>query len=401
MQNTLFLKMRELFGALLGQSFGGRRDLYEVFGYSKTLTYQQLLGKYNRQGIASRIVNAPADALWTMPPKIFKEDTELELPLMPMLNIWDSIRRADILAGIGEFSILVIGTNGNGDPMTPLDGDTITYLQPYSQPEIQISSIVLDTASPYYKEPEIYTITPTNIKENAVSSAGHSFKIHHSRIVHIAENTLVNNIYGIPRLLKTWNDLEDLAKVSGGSSECFWLAGNRGMQVDIDKDMQLDPADEAALADEVAEYIDGMSRVLKTRGVKINNLGSDVPNPSHNFEMQISLISGTSGIPRRILIGSEAGQLASEQDRFNWAERIEERRRNFGEPVVMTRFCKRLMEAKIIAPANYTFSWPDAFQTTPLEEAQILAVKGRAIASAMSAHEKYPNYTKNFLDNAI
>lgn len=393
-----FLQLREAIGAFLGISFKGKRDLYACFGYPQQVSYNMLLGKYSRQGIASRIVNAPADALWTQPPKLIGG----EWPTIPMLDIWEAVRRADILAGIGEFSLLVIGT----DDGLPLDqpltqAKKITYLQPYSQGETKITQLNTDATSPHYQEPELYTITPQNLAETAKGIGKASFRCHRSRVVHIAENTLVNKIYGIPRLLKVWNDLEDLAKVSGGSSECFWLTANRGLQLDLDKDMQLSPEDEKALADEVSEYVDGMSRVMKTRGVKINNLGSDVPNPSYNFEIIMSLLSGTAGIPRRILLGSEQGQLASEQDRNNWAERIQERRTIFGQPVILFPLVKKLIAAKMMPEAIYSFEWPEPFQTTPVEEAQIAAIKGRAIASAMAGHENYPEITKNFLDNYI
>ena len=68
------LTSRNKLGALLGMMFGGKRDLYSVFGYTKAVSYNMAYGKYNRQDIVARVIDAPADALWTKPPLIVTGD---------------------------------------------------------------------------------------------------------------------------------------------------------------------------------------------------------------------------------------------------------------------------------------------------------------------------------------
>lgn len=404
MVTNSILKARETLGTMVGYMFGRRRDLYEVFGYSRTITYRQALAKYIRQGIASRIVNAPAAALWASPPKL-----NIELNTEDHVDLWGAIMRADILAGIGEFSILVIGVEGMDENLeTPLNTNIanakITYAQPYSFQDVTINTFVDNMASAQHMKPEFYTINPSI--SQAINRSITSKRIHYTRVIHVLENALVDEVFGIPRLLKVWNDLEDLAKVSGGSSECFWLAGNRGMQIDVDKDMQIDSNDEANLNAEVQEYIDGLSRFIRTRGVTVKNLGSDTPDPRSNFDMLINLISGTTGIPKRILIGSEAGQLASEQDKLNWAERISERRTLFGESVVLNQLFYRLKQANVIpSDTVIEYSWPEIVTMTPLELSSMFANYGRGINNISLAEknnltaQKTVDFYKDVFDN--
>ncbi len=183
-------------------------------------------------------------------------------------------------------------------------------------------------------------------------------------------------------MAKVYNLLDDLMKIAGGAPEAFWMNARAGLQADIDMEMELDDEDATALADEIEEYQHQLRRIIKTRGVDLKPLGTEVASPKDQFNMLISLLSGTTGIPQRILIGSEAGQLASEQDRANWAERIEERRVLFAEPYILDPLIRRFMEVGLLPEIDdYEYEWPEAFKVSPLESAQTMASQARAIGN--------------------
>lgn len=395
----------------LGVRFDGKRDFYAIFGYKRVLRFQDYVGKYLRQDIAKRIVNAPVSATWRTPPIITVEGqdtfTEEWAKLVKKHKIWKQMERADKLAGIGNYAVLLLGIN-DGRKMevsvNPREGNDLLYLQPYSQPNAEIMELEDDPTNERFGMPKMYRVTASNplttlgsavvgrTAQKAVKQQ--QFMVHHSRIIHVAEDTLENNFLGIPRLEAVFNLLDDLLKVAGGTSETFWLAGNKGMQVDIDKDTDLSVDDAAALSDELEEYQHQLRRFIRTRGVKIKDLGGETPNPKEIFNMIIALISGATGIPRRILTGSEAGQLASDQDRANWSDRIVERRVNFVEPNIITSAIIQISAAGIIKPVeteNISYSWPSNFQMTPLENAQTMAQKARAAV----------NYAKQFKEHPI
>ena len=383
------LLSRVLSFASVGLRFGDKRDYYAVFGYKPVLKFNDFFQTYRRQDIASRIIDAPAQAIWRNPPEIKTEGpfkTAWDV-LVKKAKLWNAFERVDRLAGLGSFSTLLIGFD-KSDLETPAsNASEILYLQPYSEESVDITALVEDASDPRFTLPKTYKVKLVDPKRSLGTTSGsHTVGtrtierlVDQSRILHVAESTLDDNLFGVPRLCKVFNLLDDLLKVAGGSAETFWLEGRKGLHVNVDKEMELSGVDETALADEIEEYQHQLRRVIRTRGVEVNALGSDTPNPKGNFDMIMSLISGTTGIPRRILMGSEAGQLASEQDRANWAERIQERRLSFAEPVVLFPFVKLCQDASVLPKDDdVEFEWPSAFIMSPLEEGQTMAQKARA-----------------------
>jgi len=401
---------RNTFNQLLGLSFGGKRDTYAVFGYNKKPTTEQFRLRYEHEGIASRIVDAFPNAIWANPPKIGLADSELRTSwdaLAYKSKLYNALSRADKLVGIEPYSVLLLGFDDSSDLSTPVDANKVTdllYVQPYGASRAQIKKWDEDTKSRHFGLPLLYEINPGQENNNSVTSAAASIlnaanisanlpnrkklKIHWTRILHIAENCLEDNIFGIPRLQIVNNYLDDLLKVVGGTSETYWITSNRGLQVDVDKEMELNEDDAAALEAELDEYIHNLRRVIRTRGVKIDNLGSNTPNPRDTFAMILSVISGTTGIPRRILVGSEIGQLASTQDRANWAERISERRQLFCEPVIVAPLIQRFASYGLLPDVpndKDLINWPSAFLMNPLESAQTNAQRARSLINTAKA----------------
>jgi len=390
-------------GAVLGMMFSGNRDLYEVFGYKRQVTYLEMLGKYRRQDIATRIVEAEPRATWSAPPQALGDEVFMKAwaDLIAGHNIHESFNRLDKLLGIGRYAVLVVGMDDGMSldaPIQPVSGAAsperkLLYLQPYSELSAAIIEYDTNQNSPRYGLPTKYRITPNKIEKptsglpSLLFKAPH-FDVHHTRILHVSEGGLEDNILGTPRLEKVYNLLDDILKTVGGSAETFWLTSNRGMQVDVDKEMELLEADAQALEEEIEEYIHNLRRVIRTKGVTVNSLGSDVADPRGTFSVLTSLLSGATGIPQRILFGSEAGQLASEQDRANWAARIEERRVLFAEPMILNPFVKMMVAATVLpAPTSLVWKWPDAFKMSPLERAQAAAQKARTLANTAKALE--------------
>jgi hypothetical protein len=409
---------REMFSRLLGSWFQGSRDYWRTFGYLNYPPFSETYLKYTRQDIAGRIVDLPADALWDNPPVVTSDNQEWSTAwdnLVTNFNLWQVLSRADKLAGLDLYSIIVVGVAGTGaldtpllDPTAPLpvrgpgrprkaqgiDPGSIIYLQPYSADGAMIEEFDNDPSSPYYMLPKIYKLRGNNFTQqnvqntNAIRFASRpDIRVHASRVLHVVEGALENQVFGVPRMHRVFNLLDDLIKVVGGSAETFWMVSDRGLQIDVDKEMALSPDDAADLTDELDEWEHGRRRVIRTRGVKINPIGSDTPSPQQNVAAIMSLISGASGIPQRILVGSEAGQLASEQDRANWAERTTERRQHFGEPTMIFQAIKKFTAMGVLpAPPDLTITiqWPDAFKLSPLERAQTSAQKARSAANLIN-----------------
>lgn len=394
LSSSLSTIARGVYARLLGDQMNGKRNMYGVFGWNQNPSYNEFVFKYRRQGIARRIVNAPVSALWADPPAIIGDDA-FNIAWNEMIKnvpVFSYLSKADKLAGLGRYSVLVIGTDDGQKLDKPVSGNKprkLLYLQPYGEGSAAIQAYDEDQKSPRFGLPLMYQINPGAFdvlgqgkQKSSISPGRQSFLVHWTRVLHIAENSLESDVIGSSRLEAIYNDLDDLMKVVGGSAETYWLAGNRGLHVDVDKDMELEGDDADNLADEVEDYENELSRIIKTRGVKVKSLGSDVANPTAAFDILMSEISCATGIPKRELMGSEAGQLASQQDRANWAQRVAERISEFGQPVVMMPFIVRMIALGVLPePKSLTIDWPDAFKMNPLERAQTSAQMARSAAN--------------------
>lgn len=397
------LVSRAILASSFGKTFGGNRDIYATLGYRKNIIFGDMREKYDREHIAARIVDAPASATWNHPPILEikdegdnkrqgKEFLEIWNKLTERLDLYSKFERADKLAGIGEYSILLIGLRASGsmesNPTKKLKGDDIMYLSPFSQENSAIQNFVDDPTSPRFSEVEFYNISSGKQIANLRSF---QIKTHWSRVLHFADNLLENEVYGLPRLLRVFNLFDDLGKVVGGSAEFYWRIADRGMQAMIDPDMELDKDDEKNLSDEIDEYVHGMRRFIRTRGVELKSLGSETADPRGPFQNIISLISGATGIPQRILLGSERGQLASSQDKASWNEKIVERQRLYAGPVIVRTFVDRLISWNILPDLSYIIKWPVITPQTD-EERSIIAVRissaAKNLANAKSAGGK-------------
>ncbi len=375
----------------LGIQANGSRDLYDVFGWHKTPKYQDFIDKYRRQDIAVRVINAPVNGLWSDPPKITGDDTFNAAwnDLLARIPVFFNVQRLDKLAGLGRFAILVIGFDDRGkleEQIVRKKDTKVLYMQPYGEGSVTIDSYDENPKSSRFGLPLIYEVDPGTFDSNSgirkVTKAQHKFKIHWSRVLHVAENILESPVFGSSRLEAVYNVLDDILKVTGGSAETYWLNANRGLHVNVDKDLDLDPEDAENLSEEMEEYQHNLRRIIRTRGVEVSPLGSDVADPTGTFDVQLSLLASCTGIPKRVLAGSEAGQLASQQDRANWSQRIEERITEYGQPIILIPLLRLLIDSGVLpSPLSLVIEWPDAFKMNPLERAQTSAQMARSAAN--------------------
>ncbi len=390
---------RAKLSGMLGESFKGKRDTYEVLGYPKTLTFDNFRDKYIRQDIASRIVDAPAKASWSLPPIVRENDDPKDITkfeeewneIVKSLKVFHYMERVDRLAGLGRYAVMLIGFGGSGDLERAVStAKSVNFLSTFSEKTACVQNLVDDLNDPRFGLPKTYTIDlSTELTDTGRTRAVQALNtkiVHWTRMIHVAEDLLEDEIFGRPRLERVYNLLDDLVKIAGGSAETFWQAADRGLHIDLDKDMPFDVDDEAALGDEIEEYYNNLRRWIRTRGATVKSLGSEIGDPRGHFNVNISLISGATGIPQRILLGSERGQLASGQDERAWAERIRERQQSFAEPMILRPFIDRLIEFDLLTEpkeGDYEVVWPDLTtlgETGKSEIAERIAKAVKAIA---------------------
>lgn len=369
----------------LGKQFDGDRDYYTKLGYPKELEFEQFLAKYMREDIAARVIDFPAEEVWGDGVLILdgSEDEPVDdspfstefAAMAKRLRLSHYCERADKMSGVGHYGVLLIGVAGDGPLTAPVErlnsAADVLYLRPYSEKSADIHSFVNDPTDERYGLPELYNIT---MMSGANGNGTTTIQVHWSRIIHIAENLLDNEVYGVPRLQRVYNRLDDLLKTVGGSAEATWKLMRKGGIFKLAPDARLSPDEESAFEEQIDELDHGLRRFLQLRNIDYSDLGSDVVDPSGIVDLVLSLISGATGIPKRILIGSERGELASSQDERNWAKRVAKRQRNWADPVVLRPFVDRLIRwGALPAPTTgqYHAKWWPLAENTALENADI------------------------------
>lgn len=374
---------RAAIAARMGKSFGTDRDLYEALGYDKNPVYADYMGRYTRQDIARAVVDAPVRACWRMLPRVTEsqdDETEFEekwLATVDRVRVYHHLTRVDRLAGIGNYAVLFLGFDDGKELSEPVtSAGELLYLMPYSQTNATVATWVVDVNEARYGLPETYTVT---MKKGASTTL--SQVVHHSRIVHVAEDLLEDNVEGLPRLQAVFNRLEDLERVVGGSAEMFWRGAFPGYGFKADEGFTLGAQAMTELQDEIEEYMHGLKRYIRLRGISVEDLAMQVADPSDHADVIITLIACAVRIPKRILLGSERGELASSMDERNWIETIDARRVNYCEPVILRAVVDRLVLAGALpAPGDrYVVEWPDLTAPGDKEVADVGAVRSKAL----------------------
>lgn len=366
-----------------GVTFGGKRDTYKALGYERVLLPKDYRARYRRGGVAARVVEALPKATWRGGAELIEDQdptttTEFEEAFVELdnrLGIWAVCMRADVLAGLGNYSVILLGAPGELDTELPktVKAEQLAYLQAFSEEDCLVSKFDDDSSSERFGLPVEYQFNrgASTVRQGA-AQVKFSRTVHWTRVIHVADEALDDRVNGTPRLERVWNYLDDLDKVVGGGAEAFWKRADRGLIFEVDPELQMDEEEANKVQEATDELLHDMRRTLAVRGMKPMPLGSDVANFAAPLDAVLTLIAGASGIPKRILAGSERGELASTQDRENWETRVTDRRHDFAEPVVVRPLVQRLMDRKVLPQVEeYIVQWPEIESLTEVERADV------------------------------
>lgn len=388
-------------GWAMGLTFDGRRDAYAIYGYKRDLTVADYLERYERGGIAGTIVEALPHATWRGGVELIEDDDAKKLT--PLEAAWDAFEEkhkvssrlmgVDILSRLSTFAVLFIGAPGEVNTELPRGqgttqsivflssaiGDGAYRSQAASQREAiragtggvewataSIASWETDDTSERFGQPKSYRVTMPAVP-GADFGKTFSKEVHWSRVIHVAEG---GDVFGAPALKRPWNLLDDLEKCTAGGSEAYFQRANQGRLWSIDKDVKLGagPAADAAkqqMRDEIEKFQHNITRDVRLQGVEVTSLGSDTSQFGPNADAVLTQLAGTVRMPKRILTGSEMGELASSQDRDNWRDQVNGRREMHAGPYVLQRLADRLIAFNYLpTPVSYRPRWGTVLNLT-------------------------------------
>ncbi len=384
---------------------------------------------YDKFGVAERVVNILPDESWGISPKVYEDESEdVETPfekrmkhLSEKLNgdswhrdentnpVWEYLRRVDQLSGVAHYGVLLLGLGiKNDDDWTkPLPGFTdngfegklatsdkdlvdLLYLQAFDASLAEINSLNQNKNVARYGMPISYNITFNDPHYPFFGTGGEATKmgVHWSRVIHICDNRRTSNVYGVPRQKPVYFHLLDLRKLYGGSAEMYWQGAFPGLSFETHPQLgNTVKIDATAMKEQVLAYYNGLQRYLALTGAAAKPLSPQVVDPTQQIERQLDAICIKLGVPKRIFIGSERGELASSQDKDTWEDRLNDRRQTYLNPWVIRPFFDRLIQCKVLPPPEkgYVIDWGGKAELTPMEKATLATQKMQAVASYIQA----------------
>jgi hypothetical protein len=355
------------------QTFDGKRDISREAGYPQHITTTDYWTAYRRGGVAGTIVDKFAETTWRKSPEVTDADEAGEetpfskgwKEIRDRLHVFRAMEQADKLARIGRYSVLLLGFRATDDeyrqPVRRMSNPAdLLYLQSYDEGRVSILQWVTDPRDPAYGLPLEYTLQ-TATESGGFSGAVPSIVAHRSRVIHVAENTLRDRVFGRPALERPWNDLIDYQKIASGTAEAFWQRVVAVMQGIIDPEAQLTEPEVKAYTEALQALQHGLGRIVAQKGAKLEKLIEDEPDPTGAAKLSERRIAAATDYPARILFGSETGERASSEDQKSFFGSVGERQIQYAEPVLLRPFVDRLVEVGILpAPRNgkYSCVWP-------------------------------------------
>lgn len=399
---------------VLSKMFDPRRDIDEECGYPTEVTEIQYRRMYDRE-LGRRIVDIYPSETWKTFPDIYEDpDPEKSTPFEETLDTLNRkqrvlayLQRADELSGIGQYGVILWGFN-DGLPLSePVAGyenweeftgvpskhkaipRQLIYTRVLDETLVDIADYENDATKPRYGLPNHYNITfqdPRVGESDAttVSPNSASYKVHWTRITHIADNRKTNEVLGSPRMQPVWNRLYDLRKVLAGSGEMFWKGGFPGLSLETQPGLENADLDVDATQDMMYNYQNGLQRYLALTGMNAKSLAPQVADPTATFKVHIQAICVTLGVPYRVFMGIEEGVIAGDQATKAWEVRLNNRQTRYVEPMIIDVVLQRFIDVGVLPPTaepmGWTVKWPPTMVPSELEQADVAVKKTEAMS---------------------
>jgi uncharacterized protein len=381
---------RSKFASLAGfDTHSGSREIFKVLGYPAAISFRDYQSRFRRGGIAKRIVKAlPSMMGWSDFQIVerpidegYKRKTRFEQAYINLttrddnpISVGSIFKRADILAGIGEYSAIYIGVKDKlgvslKEEMSRLKSpNDVIYLRPLDQESCEIIEWIdkeEDKNDSRYGMPRIYRVKINGADRRSIAGnsivSSTSIDVHWSRIIHVTHEPLDNELFSQPVLEAVWNYLIDLDKLAGGGSEAVWKEAVQRVLFDLDQNIgpdQIDAATKDKLKNDLEEMMHNLKQYVFSRGVTPKPVGgSDRIKFGENVKTIISLIAATMDLPQRRIMGSESAYASADQDKNTEEETIQSRQKEYGTPLVRQLVDRLIKFGALPKPSKYEVVW--------------------------------------------
>ena len=363
---------------LLSRATQGKERNYDrIFGYNKNPSYSSYCNLYQRNPIAHRITNEMVTKLWAAKPQIIIENNEAQTRTLnnaiEEFDILNVMEQADLKAFLGGWSIIRI---------LPGQLNTPTRFDAFAGNELTVK--LEDRNVPEYGQITEYVIKKTNTPIKAKDA------------IHVANNSHFDRIKGVPGLKSIYNTLQDIGKVIGSSAESIWLAAAQRSILQIEQQGGGDDKVVEATLKNMKDIQEGIIRNMAIVNGQVSDTQQSAVSPTDHFTVLTQQISAATGIPTRILTGSERGNLASTQDEENWRVQLRTRQVNHIETQILRPVLNNLFNSNLFTQQNLTASilWEEvSSEDGRIADATKIAALLIQLETIIALDEQNPEYT--------
>lgn len=387
--NAIRAEMRTIFARLQGGSIDAKRPTaWDNYGYKDALGFDDFYRLWRRGSVAHGAVGRLIGKCWQDNPDVIqgapenkatvKTRWEKELEAFDsQYKLWDKLRDADLRRCVGGYSALILQVADGkkwSDPLTVSTRDKRLYkLIPVWAGQLTPSTYNDDETTTEYGQPTMYSFVQSKVDEGDKTKRNLSTEIHPSRVI------LIGELDDLSMLEAPFNSFVNLEKIEGGSGESFLKNSSRQLSINFEKDVDLEGIARAhgIKIDKIQTVFDGITRNMNagldqsiiTKGASVNPLVANVPAAREPFEVSLNSACAAFQIPAKILIGNQQGDMASSDDKRDWAERCQGRRTtelaNTVEKVIA-----HLQSFGFIKKGVFSVTWNDLAAATPAEKMQ-------------------------------
>lgn len=399
-----------------------RRNIEAECGYPdvERLTAVEYKKLYDGEPIARRVVNLYPRECWQRSPWVGESEdvdklTPFDLDLVEVNKglmgtsfytskegegspVFRYLRRVDEAAGIGRFGALLFGFDDRQLLEKPVELKKegfatvirkLLFLRSLDETQIKPIEFETEQTSERFTLPTMYEVKSPNFNNQKQVGETTTVKVHWTRILHVSKEA---ELYSQPLLQVPYKRLYDLFKLYGGSAEMYWKGAFFGLSIETQPEMvgkvkPLTDPQKQFIRSQLEQYSSGLDRTLLMGNMTVKTLAPQVVDPSKHIDGQIQAICIDLACPVRVFMGSERGELSSDQDGGEWDDRLVARNNDFTTPGLVVPFHDRLIQTGCTrAPTEYYCSWDQEVEVSPVEQATITLQRTQAMAAYVAGN---------------
>jgi hypothetical protein len=359
--------------------------------------------------------------------------------------IWEYLMRADVLCGIGQYGCIFLGIDDDRDlsqpadtlkeegsipkevpkeknqPETPKDAipppsagvsspaalnqfprykltvneDTpkrkLVYIRVFPETQARVVAYESNRRSPRFGRPTMYAVTfqdPNNYPSGGGVAVGYTpttLNVHWTRMVHVVDNyhqATSSEIAAAPRMRPVLNHILALEKVYGGSGEAYWTSSVPKTVIETHPQLGGDVnINKAELRNELENLHNSLQKFLILMGMAAKTLPPQIVDPTAYAKVHWEAIAIKLGVPMRILLGSERGELSSAQDDGENNDNVRGRNTSWTAPKLIVPMVNRCILLKCLpAPEQFSLWWDDQEVLDPAQKATVAKTRAETMA---------------------